>query len=94
MSAYAENKNLKGFTNWFTVQAHEEVDHAMGLYNHLVECGAKITLQTLPQLQNNYKDIITTVVKTLEHEKFITHEINSLYELANTEKDYALANFL
>lgn len=33
MAIYFESLSLKGFANWMRVQAKEENDHAMGLFN-------------------------------------------------------------
>lgn len=94
MAAYVESINLKGFANWFKVQSQEEIDHAMGLYNHLSQREAKIVLQALPQPQTDYKNIEAVAAETLKHEQFITKMINNLYELAKKEKDYPLISFL
>ena len=34
-SNYYEHKGLKGFANWFRIQAKEELDHAMLMYQYL-----------------------------------------------------------
>ena len=35
MAADCANQGLMGFANWFRVQAQEERDHALGIYNYL-----------------------------------------------------------
>jgi ferritin len=94
MAAYAESINLKGFANWFTVQAKEELTHAMGFYKHLVNRGEKIDLAAMPKPSTSYKSIVEAVAETLKHEKYITDKINKLFELATKEKDYPLASIL
>ncbi|AIJ06008.1 ferroxidase [Methanocaldococcus bathoardescens] len=41
MSAYAESIGLKGFAQWLKVQSQEELDHAMKIYNYVIERGGK-----------------------------------------------------
>lgn len=94
MAAYADSINLKGFANWFKIQFKEELDHAAGLHSHLVERGAKLSLSALPAPADSYQSIAAAAAATLKHEQLITTKISSLYELAQKEKDHALASFL
>jgi len=43
---------------------------------------------------NDYKNLLDVFEKVMEHEKFITESINSLYEITVHEKDYTTMNFL
>ncbi len=94
MMAYAESKSLSGFANWFRVQAQEELDHAEGFFNHLVDRGAKVSLSALPKPKDNYKTILEAAQETLKHEQYITKKIHQLYETADQHKDYALVSLL
>ncbi|HBU07223.1 MAG TPA: ferritin [Candidatus Magasanikbacteria bacterium] len=94
MAAFFENQNLKGFANWMRVQAKEENDHAMGLYNHLLERGGKVELGEIKKPSTDFKDILNIFEETLIHEQNITKKIHELYELSTTEKDFALQSFL
>ena len=44
IEAYLASLNLPGFANWFHVQAQEERDHAMLIFNYLVKVDGKIGL--------------------------------------------------
>ncbi len=94
MSAYFDSKNLKGFANWMSVQSKEETDHAMGLFNHLLERGSTVDLDEIKKPIADFKDTLTVCEETLAHEKFITSKIHELYELATAEKDFALQSVL
>ncbi len=94
MSAYAESIGLKGFANWLKVQAQEELDHAMKLYNYIIERGGKIELEEIKKPKNNWNSITEVVSEAYEHEQFITNSINELMNLATSEKDYATINML
>jgi len=93
MSAFCSDLTLDGFANWFMVQYKEEMDHAMGFYQFILDRGDRVELQAIPQPEKDFelKDLFK---ESLKHEKFITGEINKLFELARSEKDYALESFL
>lgn len=94
MSAYSSNKGLKGFANWFMVQYHEEMFHAMKIYEYLNLQGGRSILKTLQQPPSDFESALDMFNKTLEHEQFITRSINDLMELAISEKDHATRIFL
>lgn len=94
MSAYAAGRNLKGFANWFSVQAKEELDHAMGFFTYLLNRGGKVELLEIPKPPNVFKSPKSLFDEGLKHEQFITGKINLLYELSGEEKDYSFQSFL
>ena len=42
MAAHFEEENLSGFANWMTIQAEEELEHAMKIFKFLTEVGNQI----------------------------------------------------
>lgn len=94
MAAYCEHLNLRGMANWFSVQGQEEVDHARGLYNYLIDAGGRVKLQAIPEPPADFKGPLGMAEETLKHEQYITGKIHALYELATQEKDYASQSFL
>ena len=94
MSAYSNSLGLKGFANWFMVQYHEEMLHAMKFYEYIQRQGGKVKLMTLAEPPREWKSPLEMFQKTLEHEKFITRSINDLVDLAIAEKDHATNIFL
>ncbi|MBU1166860.1 ferritin [Patescibacteria group bacterium] len=94
IAAYADYKNLKGFAQWFTVQAKEERDHAMGFYLHLLERGGQVKLEAIKKPPATFGKPVDMFTLALKHEKYITDKINKLYELARKEKDYAFESFV
>jgi len=94
IAAYCEGKNLKGFAHWFEFQAKEEMSHAMKIYKYIYSRGGSVELLTLEQPRATLKDPIDTLVSALEHEKYITEEINKLYKLSVEKEDYATQSFL
>lgn len=94
ISAKAEELLLPGFASWFRVQAQEEIDHAMGFFNHLAQRQEKISLDTLARPDLPLTDAASLVAAGLDHEKHITATIHALSELAKTEDDGQLEKLL
>lgn len=94
MSAYSTNRGLKGFANWFMVQYHEEMLHAMKLYEYINLQGGRVVLKALAGPPSEFESPLDMFRRTLEHEQFITRSINNLMETAISEKDHATQIFL
>ena len=94
MSAHAESQGLKGFSNWFMVQYHEEMGHAMKIYRYIQEQGAEVKLKAIAEPPSGFSSPLDMFEKTLAHEQFVTKSINDLYELALSENDHATEIFL
>lgn len=94
MSACAGKMGLKGFANWFMVQYHEEMFHAMKLYEYVQRQGEDVQLEALAAPPVDFPSALEMFNQTLAHEQFITSSINELMELAITQKDHATQIFL
>lgn len=94
ISAYLESINMPGFANWMRIQANEEVGHAMRFYNHIVERGGRVRVSALPQPQVEFESPLKAAEAALAHEQKVTAQINTIYDLATAEKDYASQSFL
>jgi len=94
MAAHFESNNLKGFGHWLRVQAKEEAEHAMKLYDYLISRGGKVVLKSIeapPNEWQSYKDLFDDAYK---HEQKVTGLITKLVELAEREDDHATEIFL
>jgi ferritin len=85
---------LKGFANWFMVQYHEEMFHAMKLYEYVQRQGNEVNLKAIAEPPHEFESPMDMFSRTLEHEQFVTRSINELMELAVSEKDHASQIFL
>jgi len=94
MSAHCNQVGLKGFANWFMVQYHEEMLHAMKIYEYIQRQGAAVTLAAIEAPPASFASPMDMFTQTLAHEQFITRSINELMELAIAEKDHASQIFL
>jgi ferritin len=89
MAANFEGKNLPGFGNWLRIQAVEENEHAMKLYDFLLERGGKVELKAIAAPKVDWASAMEAVKEVLAHEQLVTKSIHDLYEVALQEKDYA-----
>lgn len=94
MSAKMSEAGYQGVGNWLMIQYHEEMFHAMKLYNYLLDQGASPELAKIDQPKVKAKTVKEIFEATLEHEKFVTASIKELLELALSEKDYATENLV
>lgn len=94
MSAYSMKIGLKGFANWFMVQYHEEMFHAMKLYEYVQRQGEDVVLAAVAEPPAVFDSPLDMFTKTLAHEQYITKSINELTELAINKKDHATRIFL
>lgn len=88
MTAHFEAESLAGFAKWTKMQADEEVEHAMRLFNYINERGGRVVLQAIDQPQVEYGTPLEVFEMILAHEKKVTAMIHNLYEIALEEKDY------
>ncbi|MEA3439524.1 MAG: ferritin [Chloroflexota bacterium] len=89
MSAHLEAESLSGFAKWTRMQAEEEVEHAMRLFDYLNQRGGRAILHAIDQPPIEYGTPIEIFETILAHEQKVTGLINQLYEVALEENDYA-----
>ena len=94
MSAYTNDLVLKGFANWFMVQYHEEMYHAMKMYEYIQSQGESVVLKTIEAPPTTFDSPLDAFEKTLAHEQVVTASINDLMDLAIDHKDHATKIFL
>ena len=94
MSAYTNDLVLKGFANWFMVQYHEEMYHAMKMYEYIQSQGESVVLKTVEAPPATFDSPLDAMEKTLAHEKVVTASINDLMDLAIDHRDHATKIFL
>ena len=89
MAAYLEDRNLSGFAHWMRVQETEEREHAMKLYDFIVERGGRVMLKAIEAPKTEWKSTLELAEEVAAHEAVVTASIHALYELALKEKDYS-----
>lgn len=93
-SNYYEHKGLKGFANWFRIQAKEELDHAMLMYQYLHNNNELVELDTIARPNKTYEKLESPLQMALAHECGVTAAINEIYRAAEEVKDYRTMQFL
>lgn len=94
MSAYCDSQNLTGFAHWMRLQADEERDHAMKLYDFILDRDGRVALPALAQPPRDFGSPIDLFDQVLAHEKEVTSLIEQLYRKAEAEQDRPTQVFL
>ena len=88
MSAYFADKSLSGFAHWMRVQEAEEREHAMKLYDFLLERGGRANLKAIDAPKTEWTSTLEVAEEVAAHEAKVTASIYALYETALKEKDF------
>jgi ferritin len=94
MSAHFEALNLRGFAHWMRVQSEEEREHALKLFDFILERGGSVELGAIEQPPSEFGAPVEIFGASLAHERKVTGWINDLYAHAAAENDYASQVFL
>ncbi len=91
---YYEEEDLKGFANWYEIQAQEERDHALILRKYLHENDQKVKLEPVAAPDKIPENFIDPLEFSLAHEQYVTSLINDIFAAAHEAKDYRTMNFI
>jgi ferritin len=94
IEAYFESIDLPGFANWFRVQAQEEIDHALLIFEYINRVNGRVVLQPIEGPKVEFDSIMDALEDSLKHERFVTNSIYNLVDVAKEEKDYKTESFL
>ena len=94
MANFYSAKGLDGFANWYEIQAREEQDHAMLMYQYLHNNDQDVTLEAIAKPDKTYKNLTDPLTAGLAHEQYVTSLINNIYEAAQEAKDHRTMQFL
>ncbi|MCS6844194.1 MAG: ferritin [Caldilineales bacterium] len=88
MAAYFEAENLPGMAHWMRLQADEEREHAMKIYDFVLDRGGRVTLQAIEAPPTDFASPLAVFETAYAHEQKVTQSIHDLYALAVKEGDY------
>lgn len=94
MAAHFETLDLHGFARWMKVQAVEESDHAMKLFDYIHSRGGRAVIHGTDTPPQKWGGADKVFEASLEHEQSITRGVHKLVDLAAAEKDHATSIFL
>ena len=89
MAAYFDSENLSGFAHWCILQYKEELNHAMRLFNYLLDRGGKVKLESIPAPKSDYNSVIEVFESALGLERQNTEAIDQIYQQAGELNDHA-----
>ena len=89
MSAHFAEQNFDGFAHWMRHQADEEMEHAMKLFDYVLERGGHVELKALAAPAGKLGSPLKVFETALGHEKKISGMIRDLFELSRKKSDYA-----
>lgn len=94
MGAYLSDVGLYGISKWMEIQAREEIDHGMILFEYILKRKAKVELKSLTAPEISFSDAVDIFEKAYEHERIISASINRIASLTENECDLATRNFI
>jgi ferritin len=94
MQSYFEAQNLKGFAQWFRVQAQEELGHGLKFFDYITDAGGRAVMEAIAAPKKDFASPKAVFTEGLEHEKGVSAAIHRLMEQAKVEQDYATEVFL
>ena len=94
MSAYFESISLDGCAKWMRLQAQEELEHSIKIFNYINERGGRCVMETIEKPQTEWDSPLHVFEDVVKHEQKVTAMINNLVDCAVEERDHATRNFL
>ena len=94
MANFYDEKGLDGFASWYEIQAKEEQDHAMLIYQYLHNNNEKVTLEAIAKPDKTFTTLLDPLTAGLAHEQYVTSLINNIYTAAQEVKDFRTTQFL
>ena len=91
---YYEAEGLKGFANWYMIQAQEERDHALIFRKYLLDNDCPVVLGAIDKPDKTFTDHLGPLEAALEHERYVTSLINDIMAAAVEAKDFRTQQFL
>ncbi len=93
-SNYYERMGLKGFANWYKIQAQEERDHALLFYQYLQNNNEVVTLEAIGKPDVALNELMDPLQAGLKHEEYVTELIHTIYAAAHKVHDFRTMQFL
>lgn len=94
MSMQSADDGYRGMEHWFRKQYDEEMGHAFRIIDYMHSQMARVRLMQIAEFQTKWNNPTEMFETSLKHERKVTVMIDSLFELAIAESDYATQVFL
>lgn len=87
MAAHLERQSYEGFASWMRAQAKEETEHAMRLFDYLLERGESVALGAIEEPGSDFGTPLNAFSAALEHERKVSAQIAAIDEAAREAND-------
>ncbi len=94
MSAHLKELGLNGFASWTKIQAKEEVEHGLKIFDYIINSDSFVTLKQIHMPEFDFQGITSIFNRILEHEKCITSAVMEIAQKAEEENDRTTLNFI
>lgn len=94
MSANMKELGLRGFASWLKIQAREEVEHGLKIFDYLIDRNSFVTLKQIKTPDFEFNGVLSVFNHIYEHEKEITRSIMAIAQKAEEECDRTTLNFI
>ncbi len=94
MSAHLKELGLFGFASWTKIQAKEEVEHGLKLFDYLLERNSFVTLKQIKTPEFEFNGVLSIFNHIYEHEKSITSSVMQIAKAAEEECDRTTVTFM
>ena len=84
---YYDDRGLKGFANWYEIQAKEEMDHALAIRRYLLDNDFRPTMEAIAKPDKAFENDLAPLEAGLAHEEYVTSLIHHCYEVAHEAHD-------
>ena len=92
MANFYSKKGLDGFANWYEIQAREEQDHAMLMYQYLHNNDEVVTLEAIAKPDKAFTTLMDPLKAGLEHEKYVTSLITKMQLFGDDARSLYMLN--
>ncbi len=89
MSGVCEEMNFPGAAHWFRVQSEEERGHALRLFDFIHDRNQGVVLRKIQAETTHATTLLEVFRAALAQEEQVSKQIDSLYDMALQEKDFA-----
>jgi ferritin len=89
MASFCEQQRFSGAARWLRSQSDEERLHGLKLFDFVLARDGAVELKTIEKPKAKFDSLSEVFEQALAHEKHVTQQINSLYELCFKEKAFA-----
>ena len=94
MSANLKELGLFGFASWMKLQAKEEVEHGLKLFDYLISRNSFVTLKQIRTPEFEFNGILSIFNHIYEHGQCITSSVMKIAKTAEEECDRTTLAFI